>query len=155
MRGKRVIKRQIEPETRFNNFQVAKFTNYLMRKGKKGAAQKIIYGAFDIIKEKTKSDPLEMFDKAIKNVSPTLEVKGRRIGGANYQIPIPVKTDRKMILAARWLIGAAQKRKGIPMSEKLALELIDAANNTGDAIKKRMDVHRMAEANRAFAHFAR
>lgn len=155
MRGKRAVKRKIEPDARYNNLALAKFINYIMRKGKKDVARRVVYGALDVIKEKTKADPLEVFDKAFKNVAPNVEVKGRRIGGANYQIPIPVKTDRKIVLASRWIIGAAKSKKGIPMSEKLAGELIDAANNTGDAIKKRNDVHRMAEANRAFAHFAR
>lgn len=155
MRGKQAIKRTIDADLKYNDLQVAKFVNYLMRKGKKSTAQKVLYGAFDIIAEKTKLNPVEVFDKALKNVAPTVEVKGRRVGGANYQIPIPVKPERKLVLAARWIIGAAQAKKGVPMAEKLATELIDASNNAGEAIKKRADVHRMAEANRAFAHFAR
>ncbi len=155
MRGKAAIKRKIKPDLKFNSVQVGKFINFLMRKGKKSTAQRVMYGAFDVMKEKTGLDPLELFDKAMKNVAPTLEVKGRRIGGSNYQIPMPVRAERKMVLASRWIINAARSRKGIPMSEKLAQELIDASNNVGEAIKKRQDVHKMAEANRAFAHFAR
>ncbi|MBI3626997.1 30S ribosomal protein S7 [Candidatus Uhrbacteria bacterium] len=155
MRGKQAIKRKIKPDLKYNSLAVAKFINYLMRKGKKSTSQGVVYGAFDLIKEKTNEDPLVFFDKAMKNVTPTVEVKGKRIGGANYQIPMPVKAERKVVLASRWVIEAAQKRKGMPMSEKLASELMDAANNVGEAIKKRQDVHRMAEANRAFAHFAR
>jgi len=126
-----------------------------MRRGKKSIAQKIVYDAFDQISNKTKQDALEIFEKALKNVGPSLEVRGRRIGGANYQIPFPVRTERRFALASRWLIDASQKRKGKSMAEKLALEIMDAANETGDAFKKKQDVHKMAEANRAFAHFAR
>ena len=125
-----------------------------MRKGKKTIARKIVYSAFDIIKEKTKKDPIELFEEALKNASPLLEVKSKRVGGATYQVPIEVKGERKLTLAFRWIIGAARGKKGKPMAEKLASELMDAANNTGIAIKKKSDTHRMAEANRAFAHFA-
>lgn len=125
-----------------------------MRGGKKSVAQKVVYGAFNIIKEKTKSDPMELFDKALKNVTPALEVKSRRVGGANYQVPQPVRQERKIQLAFRWIIAAAQAKKGKPMAEKLAEEFMLAANNEGSAIKKKMDTHRMAEANRAFAHFS-
>lgn len=155
MRGKQAIKRKVKPDIRYNNAVIAKFINFLMRKGKKSTAQAVLYGAFDIVKEKTQGDPMELFDKAMKNVSPTVEVKGKRVGGANYQIPMPVKSERKFILATRWIIDAAQKRKGMPMAEKLAIEFMEAANGTGEAMKKRADVHKMAEANRAFAHFAR
>jgi len=133
---------------------VAKFINQIMRKGKKTTAERIVYGAFDKIKEKTKRDPLEIFDEALKNTSPVLEVKSKRVGGATYQVPIPVERDRKITLAMRWIIQAAKSRKGKPMSEKLAEEFMAAAENTGSAIKKKRDVHRMAEANKAFAHFA-
>jgi len=155
MRGKNAPKRQILVDPKFSNLQIAKFINYIMRRGKHSTAQKIVYQAFDHISNKTKQDPLEIFEKALKNVGPSLEVRGRRIGGANYQIPFPVRTERRFALACRWLIEASQKRKGKSMAEKLALEIMDAANETGDAFKKKQDVHRMAEANRAFAHFAR
>lgn len=154
MRGKRAPRRKIAPDPRYNNVVIQKFINHLMCKGKKSVAQTVLYKSFDIIKEKTKKDPTEVFDRAIKNVSPILEVVSRRIGGANYQIPIEVRLDRRLALAMRWIIEAAQSKKGRPMREKLAQELIDAANNQGEAIKKREDIHRMAEANRAFAHFA-
>ncbi|MFA5188587.1 MAG: 30S ribosomal protein S7 [Patescibacteria group bacterium] len=155
MRGKPAPKRNIQPDPKFKNAQIAKFINYLMRRGKRSTAQRIVYNAFEIVSDKTKQDALEIFEKALKNVSPSLEVRGRRIGGANYQIPFPVRTERKFALASRWLIEASQKRKGKAMAEKLAMEIMDAANETGDAFKKKQDVHRMAEANRAFAHFAR
>lgn len=125
-----------------------------MQNGKKSVAQKIVYSAFDILKEKTKKNPIEVFEGAMKNVSPLLEIKSKRVGGANYQVPMPVRGDRKNALAFRWLIAAAKARKGKPMREKLALELLDAYNKEGAAVRKRDDVHRMAEANRAFAHFA-
>lgn len=133
---------------------VAKFINHIMKKGKKTTAERVVYDAFDKIKERTKRDPLEIFEEALKNTSPVLEVKSKRVGGATYQVPIPVERDRKMTLAMRWIIQAARSKKGKPMSEKLAEEFIAAAENTGNAIKKRRDVHRMAEANKAFAHFA-
>jgi len=155
MRGKRAPKRKIKPDIKYNNVNVAKFINYIMKKGKKSVAEKILYSSFEIIQEKTKKDPLEVFEQAIKNVTPILEVKGRRVGGANYQVPVPVKGTRKFQLASRWILEAARSRKGIPMREKLALELIDAYNNEGNAIKKKQDVQRMAEANKAFSHFAR
>ena len=155
MRGKPAPKRNILPDPKFNNTQIAKFINYLMERGKKSTAQKIVYSCFDIISEKTKQNALDIFDKAIKNVSPSLEVRGRRIGGANYQIPYPVRTERRFALASRWLTDAAKKRKGKAMAERLALEIMDAANEQGEAFKKKVDTHRMAEANRAFAHFAR
>jgi small subunit ribosomal protein S7 len=126
-----------------------------MKQGKKSVAQKVVYGAFDIIKEKTKQDPRHVFNKALKRISPLLEVRGRRIGGANYQIPYQVRGERRFTLGCRWLIEAAQSRKGRPMREKLADEIMAAANEEGAAVKKKEDIHRMAEANRAFAHFAR
>lgn len=154
MRGKRAPKRQIKPDPRYNSAQIAKFINKIMQRGKKTVAQKIVYEAFDIIAKKTEKEVLEVFSLAIKNVSPTLEVKGRRIGGANYQVPVVVSADKKLALAYRWIIEAAQKKKGKKMAEKLAEELMGAAKNEGDAVKKRQDVHKMAEANKAFAHFA-
>lgn len=155
MRGKPAPKRKITPDAKFQNTLVAKFINYVMKCGKKSIAEKIVYNAFDVVIEKTKREPLEIFDEAIKNVLPLIEVRGRRIGGANYQIPIPVRGDRKYSLAFRWLLTAARTKKGRPMHEKLAAEFIAAANKEGDAVKKKNDVHKMAEANRAFAHFAR
>ncbi len=154
MRGKQAPKRKIAADPKFNSANIAKFINYIMQDGKKSVAQKVVYGAFDIISEKTKGDALQTFEEAIKHISPNLEVKGRRIGGANYQIPIVVTGERKLTLAYRWLIKAASSRKGKPMSEKLADEIMSAAKGEGDAVKKREDTHRMAEANRAFAHFA-
>ncbi len=147
--------RIILPDPLYNNVLVAQFINQVMRKGKKSLARKIIYNSFDVIKEKTKKEPLEIFDLAIKNVSPVLEIKPMRIGGATYQVPREVRGERKITLALRWIIKAAKSKKGRPMSEKLAEELIAASNNEGAAIRKRQDTHRMAEANKAFAHFAR
>jgi len=155
MRGKQAPKRDLQPDPKFNNDQVAKFINYIMKDGKKSVAQKVVYDAFEVISNKTKQDALEVFDKAIKNISPALEVRGKRIGGANYQIPYPVRTERKFTLASRWLIAAAKNRKGRAMAEKLAFEIMDAAEEQGEAYKKKVDTHKMAEANRAFAHFAR
>ena len=126
-----------------------------MKGGKKSTAQKVVYDAFDIVAEKTKQDPVEVFDTAMKNIGPSLEVRSRRIGGANYQILIPVRGERRVALSYRWLLAAARSKKGRPMADRLADEFIAAANNEGDAIKKKTDVQKMAEANRAFAHFAR
>ncbi|NQU77069.1 30S ribosomal protein S7 [Candidatus Falkowbacteria bacterium] len=154
MRGKQAPKRVIKPDPKYNSVVIAKLINYIMERGKKSVAQKVVYGAFDIL-EKKHSNPLDVFDKAVKNVGPDVEVRGRRIGGANYQIPVEVRGERKNALAFRWLIGAARSRKGKPMREKLAAELLDASNNTGSAIKKKEDTYRMAQANKAFAHFGR
>ena len=153
-RRNKKIKREILPDSVYENVMVAKLINQVMRRGKKTIARKIVYKAFDIIKEKTKKDPLEVFVLAIQNVSPLLEVKSRRVGGATYQVPTEVKSERRITLAMRWIIRAAKSRKGKPMREKLAEELMAAAKNEGVAIKKKQDTHRMAEANRAFAHFA-
>ncbi len=156
MRGrKQVAKRKILADPKFNSLVISKFINLVMERGKKSIAQKIVYGAFDIIKEKTKKDPLDVFDQALKNAAPDVEVKSRRVGGANYQIPFPVPKDRSLALAFRWLIQAARSKKGKAMHKKLAEELIEAFNNQGSAVKKKDDVYRMAQANRAFAHFAR
>jgi len=154
MPRKKKEKRIIPPDPLYNNITVSKFVNYIMRKGKKEKARKIVYGAFKVIKTKTQKDPLEVFELAIKNASPLLETRPRRIGGATYQVPREVKSERKLILAFRWIIQGAKTKKGKPMKEKLAEEIIDAANNQGFAIKKRDNTHKMAEANRAFAHFA-
>ncbi|MCK4520623.1 30S ribosomal protein S7 [Candidatus Parcubacteria bacterium] len=154
MMRKAVKKREILPDPVYDNVMVAQFINKMMRKGKKTIARKIIYGAFDIIKEKTKKEPLEVFDLAIQNASPLLEVKSKRIGGAVYQVPREVRGERKISLAMHWIILAAKAKKGKAMKEKLSEELIVASKNEGAAIKKKHDTHRMAEANRAFAHFA-
>lgn len=153
-RRKKKAKKEILPDSVYNSVMVAKLINQVMRRGKKTIARKIVYRAFDIIKEKTKKDPLEVFDSAIKNASPLLEVKPKRVGGATYQVPREVKGDRRITLAMRWIISAAKSKKGRPMREKLAEELISADKNEGAAVKKKEDTHRMAEANRAFAHFA-
>ena len=154
MRGKRKTKKEISPDSVYNSVMVSQFINRIMRQGKKNAARKIVYGAFEIIKEKTKKDPIEIFEKAIQNASPMLEVKSKRVGGATYQVPIEVRGERKFALASNWMIQAANSKKGKPMKEKLAEELLLAVKNEGSAIKKKEDTHRMAEANRAFAHFA-
>ena len=143
------------PDPRYHDLEVAKFINYIMRGGKKTIAQTIIYDCFDIIKEKTKQDPRHVFNRAIKQVSPIVEVRGKRVGGANYQVPYQVRTERRFTLACRWIMAAAKAKKGKKMAERLAEELIDAAKGEGGAMKKRVDVHRMAEANKAFAYFAR
>ena len=148
-------KRIIAPDPVYNSVIVAKFINQIMRKGKKTVARKIVYNSFDIIKEKLKQDSLDIFTKAINNTSPTMEVKSKRVGGATYQVPMEVSEKRKKTLAMRWIIEAAKKKKKKPMKEKLAEELIEASENRGSAVKKKEDIHRMAEANRAFAHFAR
>ena len=153
MRRRRPEKRQILPDPVYNDLSVAKFVNYLMQGGKKGVAEKIFYSAMDAIKGKTKTNGIKIFEKAIEKTSPIVEVKSRRIGGATYQVPIEVPTQRRFYLASHWIINAATGRKGKPMAEKLALELIAAANEEGGAIKKKDDTHRMAEANKAFAHF--
>ena len=154
MARKKVEKHQILPDPAYNSTEVAKFINQIMRRGKKTIARKIVYGAFDDIKKKTQKEPIEVFDLAIKNASPLLEVKPKRVGGATYQVPREVKGERKIALAIRWIIQAARSRKGKPMQQKLSEELISAANNEGFAVKKKQDTHRMAEANRAFAHFS-
>ena len=153
MRRRRPEKRLILPDPIFNDLNIAKFINYILESGKKGISEKIFYGSMEIIKARTKKDGIEIFDVAIKNASPLLEVKTRRIGGANYQVPIEVPKNRQFFLASKWIIASAKGRSGKSMSERLATELISAANNEGGAIKKKEDVHRMAEANRAFAHF--
>lgn len=155
MRGKRAPKRKIQTDPKFTSPSVSKLINYIMLDGKKSTAQKVVYGAFDLIEEKMKKPGLEIFDEAMKNVCPSVEVKSKRVGGANYQVPLQVRAERRLQLGLRWIINAARSRKGKPMAEKLATELMDAAQNQGDAVKKKADVHRMAEANRAFAHFAK
>jgi len=156
MRGKsKTQKRVIKPDPKFNSIVVAKFINYVMEDGNKSTAQAVVYNCFDYISEKSKQDPLDVFDHALKNITPSMEVKSRRIGGANYQVPIAVHGDRKNTLVFRWILAAARSKKGRPMHVRLAEEIMAAAENQGDAVKKKEDVQRMAEANRAFAHFAR
>lgn len=155
MRRKQATKREIAPDPKYDDVRLAKFINNVMKGGKKSVAQRIVYNALEIIKSKTKTEePLELFNKAIENTSPMLEVKSRRVGGATYQVPYEVRGNRREALAIRWILGAAKNKKGKPMAEKLAQELIDASKNEGEAIKKRQNIHRMAEANKAFAHFA-
>jgi len=146
-------RRQVEPDIRYNSVRVAKFINRVMRDGKKSTATRIVYDAFDIIQKRTKRDPLEVFEQAMKNTMPVLEVKPRRVGGSTYQVPVEVPPHRQVSLAMRWLVQAARARSGKSMAEKLANELMDAARGHGAAVKKREDTHRMAEANRAFAHY--
>lgn len=154
MRHKQAPRRHIAADPRYDSELLGKFINIIMERGKKTVARDIVYTSFEIIKDKTKQDPLTVFENAIKNVAPVVEVKSRRVGGSNYQVPIEVTPRRRQALAFRWVHGAAQGKKGRPMAAKLAEELMLAAKNEGDAIKKKLDVHRMAEANRAFAHFA-
>lgn len=148
-----ISKRDVLPDPLYNDKIVTKLINNIMYDGKKSVGQRIVYGAFEIIKEKTGKDPLEVFETAMNNVMPVLEVKARRIGGATYQVPIEVRPDRKQALGMRWLIDFSRKRGEKTMRERLAGELLDAANNTGSSVKKREDTHKMAEANKAFAHY--
>lgn len=154
MRGKQAPLRPIQPDPRYKSDRLGKFINNVMERGKKSVARAVVYDAMAIIKEKSKKDPLDIFEAAIKNIMPVVEVKSRRVGGANYQVPVEVYPRRRQALAFRWLINACAAKKGRPMAVKLAEELMLAAENQGEAIKKKLDVHRMAEANRAFAHFA-
>jgi len=146
-------KREITPDPKFKNEVVTKFMNSVMRAGKKSVAEKIVYGAFDIIEEKTKQDPLAVFRSALDNVMPSIEVRSRRVGGATYQVPVEVRLDRRQALAIRWMIAAARKRNETTMVDRLSGELMDAASNRGSAVKKREDTHKMADANRAFSHY--
>ena len=146
-------KREIIPDAKFGDVVVTKFMNSVMYEGKKSTAEGIVYGAFDIIEGKLKSDPLAVFKTALENVAPAIEVRSRRVGGATYQVPVEVRTERRQALAIRWLIAAARGRNDKTMVERLSAELMDAANNRGNAVKKREDTHRMAEANRAFSHY--
>jgi len=146
-------RREVEPDPKYNSEIVARFINRAMQRGKKSLARRIVYEAFNIIEDKFHRNPLEVFNQAIRNVTPVLEVRPRRVGGATYQIPIEIQGDRRQSLAIRWLIKATQARPGKTMAEKLAHELWDASQNTGTAVKKREDTHRMAEANKAFAHY--
>jgi small subunit ribosomal protein S7 len=152
-RRHRAERREVLPDPKFGNMVVSKFMNSIMYAGKKSVAETIVYGAFDIIEGKTKQNPVGIFEQALDNVMPTLEVRSRRVGGATYQVPVEVRTDRRQALGIRWLITAARDRNEKTMTERLSAELLDASNNRGNAVKKREDTHRMAEANRAFAHY--
>ncbi len=147
-------RRAILPDAVYESVPVTKLVNYIMERGKKNVARSIVYGAFEQIKEESKANPVEVLDLAIKNVGPQMEVRSRRVGGANYQVPHEVRPERQLALAYRWIIGAARSKKGKPIKVRLAEELLAASKNEGEAVKKRENVHKMAEANRAFAHFA-
>jgi len=148
-----IKKRKLKPDTLFNSTLIAKFIKLVMNKGKRSVSEKIVYGSMDLIKQRSKEDPLKVYEKAIENVRPFLETKSRRVGGATYQVPVEVPLNRSMALAVRWILRFANERSGKSMVEKLAAEIMDAAGNKGGAIKKREDTHKMAEANRAFAHY--
>ena len=152
-RRHRAEKREINPDPKFGDMVLTKFMNAIMYDGKKSVAERIVYGALDQIEEKTKQDPLESFRQALENVAPHVEVRSRRVGGATYQVPVEVRTERRQALAIRWVIAAARKRNETTMVDRLSGELLDAANNRGAAVKKREDTHKMAEANRAFSHY--
>jgi small subunit ribosomal protein S7 len=152
-RRHRAEKREINPDPKFGDLVLSKFMNAVMLDGKKSKAEAIVYGALDQVEEKAKSEPLPMFHQALENVAPQVEVRSRRVGGATYQVPVDVRAERRQALAIRWLISAARKRNETTMIERLSGELLDAANNRGSAVKKREDTHKMAEANRAFAHY--
>jgi small subunit ribosomal protein S7 len=153
MRRAKPERREILPDIRYNSVHVQTMVQHVLKRGKKSTATSLIYSAMDLIKERTQKDPIEVFDGAIKNVGPIMEVRPRRVGGATYQVPMEVSTDRRMTLAIRWILSAARERAGQSFSEKLASELIDAFNETGSAIRKRDETHKMAEANRAFSHY--
>jgi small subunit ribosomal protein S7 len=152
-RRNRPDRRVIPPDARYQNVQVQTFINKLMTRGKKSTAERVVYGAFDRIEQQSGRDPLDVFTQGLRNVTPVLEVKPRRVGGATYQVPVEIRPDRRQALAMRWLLNAARSRSGRSMSEKLAAELMDASNSTGNAMKRKDDTHRMAEANRAFVHY--
>ena len=153
MRKRRATKRDVLPDALYKSKVVTKLINQVMNDGKKGTAQRIVYDAFEMIKEKTKEEPMAIFEKAMENIKPALEVKSRRVGGANYQVPVEVKAERAQALAFRWLAQYARLRSGHSMAENLANEIIDAANGIGASVKKKEDTHKMAEANKAFAHY--
>ena len=153
MRKRRAVKRDVLPDPIYNSKVVTKLINQIMKDGKRGTAEKILYEAFDIVKDKTKKDPMEVFNKAMENIKPALEVKSRRVGGSNVQVPLEVNDVRGQALSLRWLVNYAKLRSGRGMANNLAAEIIDAANGVGGAVKKREDTHKMAEANKAFAHY--
>jgi small subunit ribosomal protein S7 len=153
MRRTKPEKREIPPDVRYNSVELQKFIHHILRRGKKSLAVSIVYDAMDMVKEKTGRNPLEVFDQALRNVGPIMEVRPRRVGGATYQVPMEVPGDRRLALAMRWIADAARSRAGKSFAEKIAAELIDAANNQGNAVRKREETHKMAEANRAFSHY--
>ena len=153
MRRNRPERREIQPDVRYNSVEVQVFINYVMKNGKKSLATRLVYDAIDLVEKRSKKNGLEVFEQAMKNISPVMEVKPRRVGGATYQVPMEVPPERRFALATRWILGAVRARSGRSFSEKLAAELMDAANNTGSAIRKREETHKMAEANRAFSHY--
>ncbi|MDQ3328288.1 MAG: 30S ribosomal protein S7 [Chloroflexota bacterium] len=148
-----VQKREILPDPRYGNRVLSRFINKMMYGGKKGTSERVVYGALSIVEERTRRDPVEVFEQALRNATPVLEVKPRRVGGSTYQVPVEIRGDRRQSLAMRWLIGSSRNRNGRSMSEKLAAEILDASNNVGATVKRREDTHRMAEANKAFAHY--
>ena len=152
-RRHRAEKREIQPDPKFGNVVVTKFMNSIMYEGKKSVAETIVYGALEIIEGRTKQNPIQVFQQALDNVMPSIEVRSRRVGGATYQVPVEVRTSRRQALGIRWIISAARERNEKTMTERLSAELLDASNNRGNAVKKREDTHRMAEANRAFSHY--
>ena len=152
-RRRRADKRVVHPDPKFGDKTLSKFMNYVMIDGKKSAAEKIVYGALDRVEEKLRRPPVDLFKEALDNVTPAIEVRSRRVGGATYQVPVEVRTDRKLALAMRWIISAARSRNETTMVDRLSNEIMDAAQNRGAAVKKREDTHRMAEANRAFSHY--
>lgn len=152
-RRSRPPKRKIKPDVRYHNVQLQSFINRVMKRGKKSTATRLVYDTFDLLEKQSKKNPLEVFQQALKNVSPVMEVKPRRVGGATYQVPMEVSVDRQFALATRWILAAARARSGRSFSEKLAGELMDAYNNTGSSIRKRDETHKMAESNRAFSHY--
>lgn len=152
-RRTRPKKRELIPDPRYGNRTLSRFINKIMYGGKKGTAERVVYGALGIVGERTRRDPVEVFEQALRNATPVLEVKPRRVGGSTYQVPVEIRGDRRQSLAMRWLIGASRNRAGRSMSEKLAAEILDASNNVGTTVKRREDTHRMAEANKAFAHY--
>ena len=153
-RRRKAEKRDVSPDPTFNSELVARIVNYVMRRGKKAVCERLVHDALEDVREKTGQEPLEVLVKAVDNMKPRVEVKSRRVGGATYQVPVEVSRERQLALALRWLVQAASGRKGVPMRVALALELIDAFNNTGNVVRKRDDTHKMAQANRAFAHYA-
>jgi small subunit ribosomal protein S7 len=152
-RRAKVIKREVTPDPRYGNRVLSRFINKVMYSGKKSTAERVVYGALTIVGDRTRRDPVEVFEQALRNSTPVLEVKPRRVGGSTYQVPVEIRGERRQSLAMRWLINSSRNRAGRSMSEKLAAELMDAANNTGATVKRREDTHRMAEANKAFAHY--
>ena len=152
-RRARVVKRVVKPDAKYGNQLISMFINKVMRRGKKSTAERIVYRAFDIMEQQAQRPPVELFEEAVRNATPVVEVKPRRVGGATYQVPVDIRAERRLALALRWLLKAAQARKGRTMADRLAAELLDAASNQGTAIKQKADTHRMAEANRAFAHY--